>query len=352
MVEGSMTGRGMSVAIVGAGRMGRRYIHAARELGLDIVGVCDPEASALQAAATECGLPDSRRFQDAGEMLARSRPVIVVVASPGPHHAAAVELAASAGAKFVACEKPMATSGAEARRMAEACARQSCRLGVNLSRRFSQRYRNLRQLLQAGGIGRVRYLSFAIGAGGLGCVGTHYFDLAAWLMDARPVWVAGEIDATVTPNVRGHQYIDPGGRGSVGYENGATASFELSGDVQSTGVFTIVGTHGVVEGDELTGPLWGRIDISARPEESWEEPMTRFVKPRRFPLTFDEPLDPVAWATAFLRDLLADHREPTAAAGIDAVDTVMAFHLSSRLGGARVRLPLAGTDAEFRVPIT
>lgn len=340
------------VAIIGVGRMGRRYLRACQVLGLEVVGVADPDPSALQAAAAEGGLASSRVFRDTGEMLARCRPQAVVVASTGPYHAVAVDLAVASGARVVACEKPMATSGAEARRMAEACARFGCRLGVNLSRRYSQRYRRLRDLLDSGRLGQITHMTFAIGAGGLGCVGTHYFDLAAWLLRSRPAWVAGNVDSTTAPNVRGPEYVDPGGSGVVGYGSGATAYFQLSGNVQSMAAFTIVGTHGFVEGDEMSGPLWGRLDIAARPAEQRDEPMTRFVMPERWSLPFDEPLDPVVWAAAFLGDLLSATPEPTVEGGIDAVETVMAFHLSHSRAGARVELPLQGADLGFRVPIT
>lgn len=332
--------------------MGRRHLKAARELGLDVVGLCDPSEAARATAAQEAGLPADRLYADLPALLAARRPACVIVASTGPYHAPAVRAAVAAGARYILCEKPMATSGAEAREMADLCAQAGCRLAVNLSRRYAPRYIELRALLASGALGAIRHVQVAGGAGGLGCIGTHYFDLVGWLLQARPQWASGRLDPVVTPNVRGAEYVDPGGRGLVGYDQGATAYFELSGDVQSMAIFTIVGTIGYVEADEWSGPRGGRLDIFTRPPAQRDLPPTRFVVPERRSLELADDLDPVAMARACLRDLLTDHREQTVTGGIDAVETVMAFHLSDQRDGARVALPLQGADRDFRVPIT
>ena len=138
----------------------------------------------------------------------------------------------------------------------------------------------------------------------------------------------------------------------AGYANGMTACYQLSGEAAITPYMQIVGTDGVVNLDNWTPPQGGKVEVFARPAAQRGALKTRFVLPERVPFEAGAAMDVVRATRACLDDLVGAHRENTVAGGIDAVDTVIGFHLSSRRGGARVALPLVGDDLDFDVPIT
>ncbi|MBV5350005.1 Gfo/Idh/MocA family oxidoreductase, partial [bacterium] len=54
--------RFFNIAVIGAGRMGRRHIHVIRRLKLDLIGVIDSSTDALSAAKAEHWLDDCQLF--------------------------------------------------------------------------------------------------------------------------------------------------------------------------------------------------------------------------------------------------------------------------------------------------
>jgi predicted dehydrogenase len=333
--------------------MGRRHLQAIQMSGMEITAICDLDVSAIAQAVQLCPSPPQtyNSWQALIEQEA-GRIDLMVVATNGPSHAEISQGAARSGIPYILCEKPMATSGQHARDMVKVCEESGSRLAVNLSRRYMDRYIRLKQALKKGVIGEIHHVNIVVGAGGLGCVGTHFFDLVAWLADAQATWVIGSLDSNPEPNPRGAQFFDPGGRGIVGYTNCMTAVFELSGDVPVMAQGQIVGTHGLVEFNELSPPPAGRVEVFARPKKHWSDLKTSFVQPKQIDFEPGEPPDVLPAVMACLQDLVGDYRENTAVGGIAAVDIVMAFHLSAQRDWQKVRLPLAGADLLLDVPIT
>ena len=350
-------------AVIGLGGMGRRHIAALDSLageGRDIrlAGVCDMN---LDAARELVGLRADKpvAVSDWRELLSAGPAGVdlLCIATNGPSHHEIVLAAAAAGIPFVLCEKPMSTSGGKTREMASACAAAGTRLAVNLCRRFLTRCLLFRQAVQGElVIGRPRRFWGLIGGGGVGCVGLHYFDYAAWLFDARPIWVSAELTQNPAPNVRGAQFVDPGGQVSVGFECADgwrfVGDFELSEDVPRASRCLIIGTEGVAEFDDFTPPPVGSASASARPADQRHVVKTRLVQPAPVRIDHGPALDIVQATRDCLADLLGPFAQPTASAGIESVDVVLGAHVSSRLGGARVALPLCGADLALDVAIT
>src|SRR5438552_1516549 len=126
------------VGIVGGGNMGATH---ARDLMADarvqIVGVADVVRAKAEALARETG---ARAFE---------RVEAVYVTTPNTKHPPAV-LAALARDVHVFCEKPMATSLADARRLREAARRSRGIYQVGHNRRFAPAYRFLKQRIAEG----------------------------------------------------------------------------------------------------------------------------------------------------------------------------------------------------------
>jgi predicted dehydrogenase len=78
-----------------------------------VVGACDLDASRRDRASARYGIPVFERIE---EMIDRAAPEVVIVATPPEHHVDACMRTLTAGAHVV-CEKPLATSVADGRRI-------------------------------------------------------------------------------------------------------------------------------------------------------------------------------------------------------------------------------------------
>ena len=112
----------MDIALFGIGGYGRIYVAAVleymrRPVGepLNLVGVADPAPEACPQFAELVGL-GVKIFGSAEELLAATRPELVVISSPIQYHLEHVKLAVSAGC-HVLCEKPLCASMEQAEAM-------------------------------------------------------------------------------------------------------------------------------------------------------------------------------------------------------------------------------------------
>ncbi|ASW55484.1 Gfo/Idh/MocA family protein [Plantactinospora sp. KBS50] len=217
----------------------------------------------LPAAEKLAGALDAPRAYDSYERLLADPDVeAVYVAVPNALHAQWT-IAALAAGKHVLCEKPMAMSGADVRRMNEAAAEADRVLMEAFMWRFHPRVDRVLGLIAAGGIGEVRLVR-----------ATYTFDLAA-AGDVRSGSV--DDDLRLDPRLGGGVVSDlgsycvsgmrtyAGGRpervrswcrsapgravettvsGQVDFDNGVTGQFYAALDVPGGGHVEILGTGG------------------------------------------------------------------------------------------------------------
>jgi UDP-N-acetylglucosamine 3-dehydrogenase len=157
----------------------------------ELVAAADIRQENLDLFCEQYGIP--KGYLDSQEMLAKENLDIVSVCL-WPHlHAPMVIRAAQAGVKAIHCEKPMATTWGEARRMAAACAERGVQLTLNHQRRFGGPFRTAKELLDGGAIGELTRLEAF--TSNLYDWGTHWFDMMFFYNDETPVeWVIGQID--------------------------------------------------------------------------------------------------------------------------------------------------------------
>ncbi len=184
------------VGIVGLGRSGWN-IHARILSTLpekyQVVAVCDPDEQRLQEAKDRF---DCRTYKAFEELLADPAVELVVVASPSHLHAEYSIQALQAG-KAVVCEKPMATSLAEADAMIEAARQTGSLLTVFQNRRYSPDFVKVREIIESGVLGRILLIRMAwhgfsrrwdwqtlkkFGGGTLNNTGPHAIDQALQLL--------------------------------------------------------------------------------------------------------------------------------------------------------------------------
>ena len=227
----------LGLGLVGAGGFGRFCLEAYRSLpGLRLVAVCDIDPARAQAVAAEFGLT---AYSDYAAMLADPAVNIVAVNTPPSSHAAQTIQAARAG-QHIFCEKPLATTLADAEAALRAAHEAAVVLGVDYVMRPNPLYRLLRRITDLPGehgaiFGPLRRCALenfaadenlgpdhwfwdeAVSGGIFVEHGVHFFDLFNWQTGANPHRVA----ALTTPR---NPALTDTVQALVEYEGGATAS--------------------------------------------------------------------------------------------------------------------------------
>ena len=139
------------LGVVGVGNISQLnvpgYLDDAR---CTVLAVCDPRLDRARAAAEQWGVP--RVYPDIEDLLADDEIDAVEILSPTPLHAAHVMAAARAG-KHVSCQKPIANSVDEARRMVDECRRAGVIFRVTENCCHYPPLERAREAIRAGDIG-------------------------------------------------------------------------------------------------------------------------------------------------------------------------------------------------------
>jgi predicted dehydrogenase len=192
-----MAGAKPRIGFLGVGWIGRHRMAAIVETGaVEVAAIADPSP---EMAAEAGKLAPGAAIVGTLEEILEAGVDGVVIATPSAMHAAQSIQALERGAA-VFCQKPLGRSGAEAAAVVEAARKTDRLLAVDLSYRFTDGMRRIREIVQSGELGRIYAVDLvfhnAYGpdkpwfydraqAGG-GCVmdlGVHLVDLALWMLD-------------------------------------------------------------------------------------------------------------------------------------------------------------------------
>ena len=251
--EVSTTGKILSAAVIGCGRVGERHARALAENGdATLVAVCDSDRDRGRRVAEYFR---AKPFDDFRELLRSVRPDVVTVATPDALHFEPVMAALETGS-HVFCEKPLATRIDEARAMAAAADKRQRFLGVDFNRRYGFGYRRAGEMIRDGRIGTPRNATLVVTDGFprlsvrttptamFTTLLTHHFDLLRWLVgEPATVHVTGSVDRAT--NLVSHVVIAFRFRaGAVGtiaatYREGQTRTHETMTIVGSAGSLTV-----------------------------------------------------------------------------------------------------------------
>lgn len=195
----------VSIGIAGCGAITETYyapaLRSIEAAGLaKVVSLFDPSADRLNVVGEL--LPGARRHNSFDQLI-EAKPELAIIASPPKFHAAQSIAMLQAGS-LVLCEKPMATTVAEAEEMLKA-ARHN-RLAVGLFRRFFPAAQLIRDYISAETLGKP--IDFEFTEGGAfnwpaqsasffqksSAHGGVFFDLGVHLLDLA-LWWLGEPDA-------------------------------------------------------------------------------------------------------------------------------------------------------------
>jgi predicted dehydrogenase len=185
------------VGFLGVGWIGRHRMEAMLAAGaVEAAAFADPSAAMAKAAADLA--PDAAWVGSLDELLALDLDGLVI-ATPSALHAEQ-SIAARERGVAVFCQKPLGRTAAEVRAVVEAARAADRLLAVDLSYRFTEGMRRIREAVRSGELGRVFAADLIFhnaygpdkpwfydpGLSGGGCVmdlGVHLVDLALWTLD-------------------------------------------------------------------------------------------------------------------------------------------------------------------------
>jgi predicted dehydrogenase len=209
----------------------------------EVVACADIHEGRLKLFGSEYGI--SGQYSTAEEMLAKEKLDIVSICL-WPHlHAEYTLKAAEAGVKAIHCEKPMATTWGDARRMAAVCREKGVQLSFNHMRRFLEPFQKARELLRAGTIGEL--LTMEASCGDLYDWGTHWLNMLSFFNEETPAeWVIGQIDCREDRKIFGAP-IEGQGLAHMKYRNQVRGLIITGYEATIGCMIRLVGTDGIIE---------------------------------------------------------------------------------------------------------
>jgi predicted dehydrogenase len=164
----------------------------------DLVAVCDIRQEKLTEFQHLWGdvWPDMRYYTDYREMLAQEKPQIVSIATPDHLHAQITVDVAQSGARAILCEKPIATTLADAEHMIAACEANHVLLSIEHTRRWSPHFHAVRELIRSGELGALRVVTSNMYSrrSMLFRNGTHSIDLLCFFAESEPEWLFAHLE--------------------------------------------------------------------------------------------------------------------------------------------------------------
>ena len=264
-----MGGSSLGVGMIGYSFMGAVHSHAWRTVGrvfdlgvdVDMRVICGRNEEAVTAAAAKYGWQSPET--DWRAVIARDDIDIIDVCTPGSSHEEIAVAALNAG-KHVICEKPLANTVAEAKRMAAAAQASSGKSMVAFNYRRVPALAYARELVRQGRLGRIfhvravylqdwiidpefplvwRLVKEEAGSGALGDLGAHIVDAAQFVTGSQITNVSGELrtfiderplvgethllEATKSAE-RGKVTVDDAALFLANFDNGAVGTFEAT----------------------------------------------------------------------------------------------------------------------------
>jgi UDP-N-acetylglucosamine 3-dehydrogenase len=335
-------------AVIGAGRpacknapggMAMGEMHAA---GLERIPNCRLAAVAdIEADHAEAFIgnhPGARPFLNHCKMLHEIKPDIVCVCVPTQAHYLIVMDCIAAGAKAVHCEKPMAMTMGEARRMTEFAESSGVQLTFNHQRRFGSVFRKAKEVLDSGSIGSLaRCESVCPNLFDRGC---HFLDLLFFYNnDKSAEWVLGQIDSRTDRELLGVRLEDQSIT-QVRFSNGIDGLLTTGAGQRALGCkVLLIGTEGEIHVGLEEGPVVKSLRWRTDSAPDWQ---------RSSPGDCVKLIDMTALAIQEMVSALDEGRPSQVAArrALQTAEAIFATYESSRRR-KRIDLPLAIDDSPF-----
>ena len=265
----------LKIAIVGTGIIAKRHVEAIAQLDdVELVAVCDINEEKAKAFSETCAVPYFLNYKDIPKGVDCDA---VILNLPHGLHCEVSEFFLNAG-KHVLCEKPMATSVEECKRMIAAAEKNGKKLAIGHVQRYMESIRTVKQIYESGELGKLcmytenrsgNYFAESrprwfwdkkMAGGGVAInFGAHAFDkLFSVMGDVKITALDAQVANLVNDvEVEGHAHI------FAKFDNGVTASIAISGYTSANYDAFFYFTNGVLKvnnhhieihrGDRATG---------------------------------------------------------------------------------------------------
>ena len=272
--------RQVGYAVIGLGHIAQSAVipafKNARNARLSALVSSDPEKREKLARAYRC---DAYEIRDLDEVLSRPDVDAAYIAEPNDKHAEVAIRCAKAGV-HVLCEKPLAISEEECRRMIDACKEAGVKLMTAYRLHFEESNLAAIRLIEQGRIGELRWFSSLFsyqvrpgnirtstdrGGGAIWDLGVYCINAARYLFRADPVEVFA-----LRMDRRGDERFKDVHEGMsvlLKFPGERSAQFTVSFGAYQEDQFRVVGTKGHIElknGYEYSGPRELRLSVSGK----------------------------------------------------------------------------------------
>jgi predicted dehydrogenase len=304
--------------------------------GVELVGIADDDPTRGREAAKQF----STRFFPSMEALLNEKLDGAIICAENARHRPLTELAAPR-VTHILCEKPIATTLADAQAMMDVCAAHGSKLQIAFPVRFSPPVQRLKDILDEGTLGRIYsvkatnhgrmpggwFVDKALAGGGAVLDHTvHVVDLLRWFWNTEVTEVYAEI---------GYSLLHPG----LGIDDAGLLSFKLA-----------IGAYGTLDTSwsrPKSYPTWGDIRL----EVLGERGIVRVDAFNQNLAVYSDQIGMGQWVNwgsnidlgliQDFVDMIATGREPfiTGYDGLKALEVALAAYRSAE-GGEPVSLPL------------
>ncbi|HEX2626404.1 MAG TPA: Gfo/Idh/MocA family oxidoreductase [Candidatus Limnocylindrales bacterium] len=206
----------LGAAVIGTGFIGTVHVEALRRIGVQVRGVLGSSPDRGLRAADALGV--AHTYASLDDLLADPGVDVVHVTSPNHLHLAHARRILESG-RHIVCEKPLAMTATESSELVELAAASGVVNAVNFNNRFYPLHQHVREIVAAGDLGDVRFVTghyfqdwllletdwnwrLEPDKGGslraVGDIGSHWLDLVTFLTGQRIVAVMADLATFVT----------------------------------------------------------------------------------------------------------------------------------------------------------
>ncbi|MGI3778169.1 MAG: Gfo/Idh/MocA family protein [Janthinobacterium lividum] len=351
--EGQPPAKRLGVAVVGLGHLSLEQIIPgfASSKNVRLAALVSGERDKARAIAAQHGVDEKNLYDYAGFDRLKDNPDvdIVYIVLPNAMHAEFTQRAAQAG-KHVLCEKPMATSVADAQRMVDACRAANRKLMIAYRLQYNPVHRQLITMTRAQEFGPVRVIQAAngqndaangqwrqnramAGGGSLPDVGLYCLNAFRYLTGEEPIEVTGQL--TQPKDDPRFREIEDVCAFTLRFPSGILASGLSDYSAHENRFLRVMGTEGWYGADPAFGYDNIVLQVGRRQGRSNLLEQRRFAPHNQFATEMD----------AFAEAIRADKEPHTPGEeGLQDMRVIEAIYQAAA-GGSPVKLPLvAGLD--------
>jgi predicted dehydrogenase len=305
----------MGFAMVGLGRISMQHLAPSLKTSAKakVTGLVSGHRDKADKYAAEYGIPAKNIYNYENFDSIADNPDIdaVYIALPNSMHAEYTIRAAKAG-KHVLCEKPMATSVADAEAMIAACKKANRKLAIAYRCQLEPTNLKAQEMIRSGAIGKVQAIESAngfniragewrlnmklAGGGPLMDMGVYSLNACRFLLGEEPASI--KADWSVMDQDGRFAEVEENLAWSMKFPSGVVATCSTSYGVNQSGFYRVHGTKGMIHVEPAFGYEGLRLTARVQGQPPIDQP-----SPERDPVQFTREAD-------HLVDCVAAGQEP------------------------------------------